>query len=187
MENHQKGLLHSTIFASAVAALITVAATSTLNTPIRTSILTGQRWLAELYSSPVRMYEQLGMAKHVFRKSKRETYSSPMILAFARNFGTTFWNPLRFESCLDKCPDLTLPACTRLVSCVLLFLEDAHKDHIIGICPAAACIFCRVVRCVFGAFRGHIIARVREVYYYKQCGNVMRVGCDNARRVEGKS
>ena len=67
-ENHQKGLLHGTIFASAVAALITVAATSTLNTPIRTSILTGQRWLAELYSSPVRMYEQLGMAKHVFRK-----------------------------------------------------------------------------------------------------------------------
>ncbi|KAF8799768.1 hypothetical protein BYT27DRAFT_7064332, partial [Phlegmacium glaucopus] len=33
-----------------------------------TSILTGQIWLAELFASPVRMYEQLGMAKHVFHK-----------------------------------------------------------------------------------------------------------------------
>ena len=66
-ETRQKGLLQGTIFAVAVAALVTVA-TSTPKTSVRTSILTGQRWLAELYASPVRMYEQLGMAKHVFRK-----------------------------------------------------------------------------------------------------------------------
>jgi len=68
METHQKGLLQGTIFAAAVAAFISVATTSTPKTPIRTSILTGQRWLTELYSSSVCMHEQLGMAKHVFRK-----------------------------------------------------------------------------------------------------------------------
>lgn len=68
-ENRQKGLLQGTILAVAVvAALVTVATTSTPKTPVRTSILTGQRWLAELYASPVRMYEQLGMAKYVFRQ-----------------------------------------------------------------------------------------------------------------------
>ncbi|KAF8814049.1 hypothetical protein BYT27DRAFT_7250454 [Phlegmacium glaucopus] len=41
---------------------------SPLKTPVCTSILTGQIWLPELFASPVRMYEQLGMAKHVFRK-----------------------------------------------------------------------------------------------------------------------
>ena len=66
-ENCQKGLLQGTIFAVAVATLVTIA-TSTLKTSVRRSILTGQRWLAELYASPVRMYERLGMAKHVFRK-----------------------------------------------------------------------------------------------------------------------
>ena len=68
METHQKGLLQGTIFAAAVAAFLSVAISSTPKTPIRTSILNGQRWLTELYSSPVRMHEQLGMAKHVFRK-----------------------------------------------------------------------------------------------------------------------
>ena len=66
-ENCQKGLLQGTIFAVAVATLVTIA-TSTPKTSVRTSILTGQRCLAELYASPVRMYKQLGMAKHVFRK-----------------------------------------------------------------------------------------------------------------------
>lgn len=67
-ENCQKGLLQGAILTiAAVAALVTVAA-STLKTPVRTSILTGQLWLTELYMSPVHMYEQLGMVKHVFRK-----------------------------------------------------------------------------------------------------------------------
>src|ERR1700678_2112787 len=67
-ENCQKGLLQGTIFAVAVTATLVTIATSTPKTSVRTSILTGQRWLAELYASPVRMYEWLGMAKHVFRK-----------------------------------------------------------------------------------------------------------------------
>ena len=68
-ENRQKTLLRGTIFAiTAIATLVTLSTASTPKTPVRTSILTGQLWLTELYASPVRMYEQLGMAKHVFCK-----------------------------------------------------------------------------------------------------------------------
>ena len=149
METHQKGLLQGTFFAAAVAAFISVATTLTPKTPIRTSILTGQRWLTELYSSPVRMHEQLGMAKHVFHKLCTE-----LKLQHGLSDSRHIW------SCLDKCPNLTFSACTRLISSFLLFLEDTHDDHIISVCPAAAC---SVVRCsVFGAFWGHIIVRVKR-------------------------
>ena len=68
-ENRHKTLLRGTIFAiTAIATLVTLSTASTPKTPVRTSILTGQLWLTELYASPVRMYEQLGMAKHVFCK-----------------------------------------------------------------------------------------------------------------------
>ena len=67
--NRQKKILRGSIFAfTAIAALITLSVSVSQKTPVRTSILTGELWLAELYASPVRMYEQLGMAKHVFRK-----------------------------------------------------------------------------------------------------------------------
>jgi hypothetical protein len=67
-ENRQKMVLQGTIFAmTAIAALITMTV-SPPKIPVRTSILTGKLWLAELFTSPVCMYEQLGMAKHVFRK-----------------------------------------------------------------------------------------------------------------------
>ncbi|KAF8805568.1 hypothetical protein BYT27DRAFT_7026498, partial [Phlegmacium glaucopus] len=57
-----------TIFVmTAIAALITMTAPPP-KTPVRTSILTGQIWLAELFASPVCMCEQLGMAKHIFCK-----------------------------------------------------------------------------------------------------------------------
>src|SRR5271168_1657785 len=49
-------------------------------------------------------------------KYSEETYISPTILTFARCFGSTFCNSLRFESRLDTCPNLAFPACARLVS-----------------------------------------------------------------------
>ena len=66
-ENRQKTTLQGAILAITAAAALISIATSAPKTPVRNSILTGQLWLLELFSSPVRMYEQLGMAKHVFR------------------------------------------------------------------------------------------------------------------------
>jgi hypothetical protein len=52
-ENSQKKKLQGSTFAfTAIAALITISASISQRTPVRTSILTGQLWLAELYTSP---------------------------------------------------------------------------------------------------------------------------------------
>ena len=69
-KNRQKIKIQGSIFAftAIAAALITLSASVPQKKPIHTSILTGKLWLVELYASPVRMYEQLGMAKHVFHK-----------------------------------------------------------------------------------------------------------------------
>ena len=74
-ESQQKKALQAAVLAlSAAAAVITMAAPSP-KAPVRTSILTGQLWLEELFCSPVRMYEQLGMAKHVSCKLSKELHT----------------------------------------------------------------------------------------------------------------
>jgi hypothetical protein len=67
-EQHQKSTLNGAILTvtTAAAAISAFVATSVPKSPVCTSILTGEIWLAELFLSPVRMDEQLGVTKHLF-------------------------------------------------------------------------------------------------------------------------
>jgi len=73
-ESQQKDLLQSSILAvTAAAAVVGIAAA--LNPPrisVHTSILTGEKWLKELFTCPIRMFRQLGMYKDIFLKLSGE-------------------------------------------------------------------------------------------------------------------
>jgi hypothetical protein len=73
-EQRQKSTLNGAILTvtTAAAAISASVATSVPKSPVRTSILTGEIWLAELFLSPVRMDEQLGVTKHLFRQLSKE-------------------------------------------------------------------------------------------------------------------
>jgi hypothetical protein len=67
----QDMVLQGSLLAVAAAAA-TITTVAPPKNPVRTSILTGQLWLEQLFHSPVRMYEQLGMTKQVFRQLSKE-------------------------------------------------------------------------------------------------------------------
>lgn len=59
-------------FGGAIASAVVVTNATATPAPVRTSILTGQKWLEELISSPVRIREQLGVSRYIFHSLVKE-------------------------------------------------------------------------------------------------------------------
>ena len=62
-------------------------------------------------------------------------YISPMIAALQRSFFTAFHRPVLGQKLLNSSPYLLLPACTGLISGILLVLELLDHDRVINVSP----------------------------------------------------
>ncbi|KAF4610218.1 hypothetical protein D9613_010342 [Agrocybe pediades] len=74
---HKNILKASLLVSTGAAAMISMAAAlNPPRTPVRTSALTGRQWVLEILDCPVRVMEQLGMARHVFFKLLKQLQQS---------------------------------------------------------------------------------------------------------------